>query len=133
MSLGPDKTTCATELREAMRARLNALDPPAGANVDSVEVRPNFDALGQAIHQILTADAETISAAAQDATFWTFLSDLRGEVEQLRAFDAGLKSAFAAWDPALPASGATLKATIAGLAVPTTTPTAPASLKGKLQ
>lgn len=133
MSLGPDKTTCATELREAMRARLNVLDPPAGANVDSDQVRPNFDALGQAIHQILTADAETISAAAQDSTFWTFLSDLRREVEQLRAFDADLKNAFAAWDPTLPASGATLKTTIAGLVVPTTTPTAPASLKGKLQ
>ncbi|MFG3257553.1 hypothetical protein [Streptomyces sp. NPDC048172] len=133
MSLGPDRTTCATELREAMRARLDALDPPAGANVDSDQVRPNFDALGQALHQILTADAETVSAAAQDPAFWTFLSDLRTEVEQLRAFDAGLKGAFAAWDPALPASGAALKTAIAALAVPTTTPAAPADLKGKLR
>ncbi|MFZ3561356.1 hypothetical protein [Streptomyces sp. BH055] len=133
MSLGPDNTTCAAELREAMRARLDALDPPAGANVDSEQVRPNFDALGQAVHRILTVDAETFSAAAQDPAFWTFLLDVRAEVEQLRAFDANLKAAFAAWDPALPASGATLKATIAGLAVPTTTPAAPTSLKGELR
>lgn len=133
MSLGPDKTICATELREAMRARLNALDPPAGANVDSDQVRPNYDALGQAVYQILTADAETVSAAAQDPSFWTYLSDLRTEVEQLRTFDAGLKTAFAAWDPTLPASGTALKTAIAALAVPTATPAAPASLKGKLQ
>jgi hypothetical protein len=133
MSLGPNKTTCATELREAMRAQLNTLDPPAGANVDKDGVRPNFDALGEGVFQILTADAETISAAAQDSTFWTFLSDLRAEVEQLRAFDANLKSAFAAWDPTLPTSGATLKSTIAALVVPSSTPTTPASLKGKLQ
>lgn len=133
MSLGPDNTTCAAELREAMRARLDALTPPAGKNVDSDEVRPNFDALGQAIHRILTVDAETISGADQDVTFWKFLTDLRDEVEQLRAFDAGLKTAFAAWDPALPASGTTLKAAIAGLAVPTATPAAPAGLKGALR
>ncbi|WP_306316877.1 MULTISPECIES: hypothetical protein [unclassified Streptomyces] len=133
MSLGPDETICAGELREAMRARLDALTPPAGKNVDSDDVRPNFDALGRAVHRILTVDAETVSAADQDATFWRFLTELRDEVEQLRTFDAGLKTAFAAWDPALPASGATLKAAIAGLAVPTTTPAAPASLKGELR
>jgi hypothetical protein len=133
MSLGPDRTTCATGLREAMRVRLDLLDPPAGANVDKPEVKPNFDALGEGIFQILTADAETFSATAQDSTFWTFLGELRSEVEQLRAFDAGLKNAFAAWDPALPSSGVTLKATIAALVVPGTTPATPASLKGKVR
>ncbi|MFZ3566658.1 hypothetical protein ACOKM5_06750 [Streptomyces sp. BH097] len=133
MGLGPDGTTCATELREAMRARLDALTPPAGKNVDSDEVRPNFDALGRAVHRILTVDAETISTAGQDATFWRLLTDLRDEVEQLRAFDAGVKAAFAVWDPALPSSGATLKSTIAGLTVPSATPAAPDSLKGELR
>jgi hypothetical protein len=133
MGLGTDKTICATELREAMRTRLDAMDPPAGSNVDSDQVRPNFDALGEAVFKILTVDAETISAAAQDSTFWDFLSALRGEVEQLRTFDAGLKTAFAAWDPAVPASGVTLKNAIALLTVATTTPAAPASLKGKVR
>src|SRR6266540_2948242 len=109
MSLGPDKTTCAAQLREAMRTRLDTLDPPAGANVDNPQVRPNFDALGDGVYQILTSDAETITAAAQDPVFWTFLGSLRAEVEQLRAFHAGLKSAIAAWDPSLPASGTSLK------------------------
>jgi hypothetical protein len=133
MSLGPDKTTCATELREAMRTQLDTLDPPAGANVDDPKVRPNFDALGDGVYKILTADAETITAAAQDSQFWTFLGNLRTEVEQLRAFDAGLKTAFAAWDPSVPASGTTLKNAIAALVVPGSTPATPVSLKGKLQ
>lgn len=133
MSLGPDRTTCATELREAMRAQLDTLDPPAGSNVDKPEVRPNFDALGDGVYKILTADAETITASAQDPAFWTFLGNLRTEVEQLRAFDAGLKTAFSAWNPADPVSGTNLKNAIANLAVPTSTPSTPASLKGKLQ
>jgi hypothetical protein len=135
MSLGSDKTKCATALREAMRAQLNTLDPPQGSNVDNEAVKPNFDALGDGVYTILTdaEHAETITASAQDPVFWTFLGNLRTEVEQLRAFAVGLKNAFAAWDPAAPASGATLKNTIAGLTVPATTPATPASLKGKLQ
>lgn len=133
MSLGPDKTICATELREAMRAHLDTLDPPVGSNVDKPEVRPNFDALGDGVWRILTVDAETLTAAAQDPVFWTFVSTLRGEVEQLRAFDQGLKAAFAAWDPAVPASGTTLKGAIAALTVPGTTPAAPTALRGRVQ
>jgi hypothetical protein len=133
MSMGPDKTICATELREAMRTQLNTLDPPAGANVDNPKVRPNFDALGDGVYKILTTDAETISAASQDPVFWVFLDNLRTEIEQLRVFDAGLKTAFAGWNPADPASGTTLKNAIAGLTVPATTPATPTSLKGKLQ
>ncbi|HEY1180011.1 MAG TPA: hypothetical protein VGF17_27965 [Phytomonospora sp.] len=133
MSLGPDKTICATELREAMRAHLDTLDPPVGSNVDKPEVRPNFDALGDGVWRILTADAETLTAAAQDPAFWAFVTAVRGAVEQLRAFDQGLKNAFAAWDPALPASGTTLKSAIAGLTVPGATPAAPTTLRGRLQ
>ncbi|MEV0644201.1 hypothetical protein AB0I28_02945 [Phytomonospora sp. NPDC050363] len=133
MSLGSDKTICAGELREAMRAHLDTLDPPAGSNVDKPEVRPNFDALGEGVWRILTADAETISAAAQDPVFWAFIGALRTEVEQLRAFDNGLKAAFAAWDPAVPATGLTLKSAVAALGVPGSTPAAPANLRGRLQ
>ncbi len=133
MSLGPDKTICATELREAMRTQLDTLAPPAGANVDDPKVRPNFDALGDGVYKILTIDAETITAAAQDPVFWTFLDNLRTEIEQLRTFDAGLKTAFAAWDPSQPASGTSLKGAIAALVVPGSTPATPASLKGKLR
>lgn len=133
MTLGPDKTTCATQLREAMRAQLDTMTPPQGDNVDKPQVRPNFDALGDGVWRILTLDAETISAATQDPTFWTFIATLRAEVEQLRAFDAGLQAAFAAWDPALPSSGVTLKAAIAALSVTGSTPTAPTSLNGKLR
>lgn len=133
MSLGPDRTICATELREAMRTHLDTLDPPAGANVDNPQVRPNFDALGDGVYHILTADAETLAAAAEDPVFWTFLSNLRSEVEQLRAFQAGLRTAFTAWDPNLPASGTGLKSAIAALVVPGSTPATPGSLRGRLR
>ena len=133
MTLGPDKTTCATELREAMRSQLNTLDPPQGANVDNEKVKPNFDALGDGVWRILTLDAETFSTTTQDSVFWAFIAALRGEVEQLRAFDAGLKTAFAAWDPTVPASGTTLRGAIAALTVPTTTPAAPTTLIGKVR
>ena len=130
MSLGPDKSTCATKLREAMRAQLDKLDPPAGANVDNDQVRPNFDALGEGVYQILTADAETVSAAAHDPVFWAFLGGIRAEIEQLRAFDAGLRGAFAAWDPTVPASGTALKVSIAGLLVPGSWPNTPVRVNG---
>ena len=133
MTLGPDSTTCATELREAMRAHLDTLDPPVGDNVDKPEVKPNFDALGEGVFRILSQDAETFSNRDHDTAFWDFISALRTEIDQLRAFDAGLRAAFAAWDPALPASGTTLKSAIAALVVPASTPAAPTGLNGRIQ
>lgn len=133
MTLGPDKTVCATDLREAMRAALDAKTPPLGSNVDLPDVRANFDALGDGVYKILTVHAETASAAAQDPAFWAWVTSLRTEVEALRAFEAGVKTAFAAWDPTVPASGTTLKGAIAALTVPGSTAAAPASLKGKVQ
>ncbi|MEU4713976.1 hypothetical protein AB0F73_10050 [Micromonospora purpureochromogenes] len=133
MTLGPDKTICATELREAMRSQLDTLNPPLGSNVDDPRVKPNFDALGDGVWRILTVDAETISSAAQDPMFWAFITNLRTEIEQLRAFDAGLKTAFAAWDPTLPASGTALKTALAALAVPGSTPAAPTRLDGRVR
>lgn len=133
MTLGPDRTKCATQLSEAMRAELDKRNPPAGSNVELEEVKANFGALGDGVWRILTLDAETTSASAQDSTFWSFVSTLRGEVEALRAFDAGLKAAVALWDPATPASGTALKAAIAALTVPPSTPAAPATLTGKIR
>ena len=133
MSLGPDKTICAADLREAMRASLEAKKAGMGANVDLPDVSANFDALGAGLFKLLTADAETASAAAQDPAFWAWVASLRNEVEALRAFAAGVKSAFAGWDPNTPSSGTTLKNNIAALTVPGSTAAAPASLKGRVQ
>lgn len=132
MTLGADKAVCATELREAMRAYLNTLNPPAGSNVDKPEVRPNFDALGQGIFKILTADAETVSDAGSDAAHWNYVAALRNEVEQLRAFAEKVKAAFQAWTPADPAS-VTLRSTIIALAVPASTPAAPTTQTGRVR
>ena len=133
MTLGTDKTACAAELREAMRAQLDTLDPPSGSNVDRPEVSSNFDALGDGVWRILTQDAETLSEGAQDPTFWNSIAGLRNEVEALRLFCAGVQTAFNNWNPALPASGTTLKTAITGLTVPTTTPDPPTRLNGKIR
>jgi hypothetical protein len=133
MTLGPDRSICATELREAMRKQLDTLSPPAGANVDAPLVRPNFDALGEAVWLILTRDAETVSGDAQDHAFWQFLADLRTEVEQLRAFAAGVRGAFEAWSPAAPATNVNLRTTIVGLTAPSASPAAPTSLRGAIR
>ena len=56
MALGSDATGCTDEFVAAMRARLNQLQPPAGANVDRPDVRANLAALATAVYRVLTAD-----------------------------------------------------------------------------
>jgi hypothetical protein len=133
MALGSDKAACAAELREAMRAQLDKLDPPAGSNVDNPAVSPNFDALGDGVFRILTVKAETFSERALDSAFWDYISGLQTEVEALRAFNTALLQAFIAWNPAVPATTTTFRNTVALLTVPSSTPAAPSSLKGKIQ
>jgi hypothetical protein len=85
------------------------------------------------VFRILTRDAETISAPAQDSAFWKFITDLCAEVEALRAFDAGLQNAFSNWNPAQPASGAIFRTAVLQLTVPSSTPPAPTTLNGKIR
>jgi hypothetical protein len=133
MALGSTKAACAAELREAMRTQLDTLDPPAGANVDNPAVSSNFDALGDGVFRILTVDAETFSERALDSPFWDYISGLQAEVEALRAFNAALLAAFGAWNPTVPATTTTFRNTVATLTVPSSTPAAPGSLKGKIR
>ncbi|GAA2511374.1 hypothetical protein [Winogradskya humida] len=133
MALGSDRAACAAELREAMRAQLDTLDPPAGSNVDLPAVSSNFDALGDGVFRILTQGAETVSERALDPAFWDFISALRTEVEALRAFNASLLNAFINWAPATPSSTVTFRNTVAALVAPGPTPDAPTQLNGKIR
>lgn len=118
MSLGPDKTICKKAFVDAMR-------PIAGDNVDLPQVNPNFGALGLAVYNILTQDAETSSNSTIDATFWKW-------VAALDAWQQGVVQAFTNWQPTQP-DGQALKAAI--LAVPTpqsASASAPTKLGGKI-
>lgn len=132
MSLGSNHGVCTGRLSEAMRASLEARDPGSGANVDRADVRPNFEALGEGVFRILTQDALPSSAPVQDPAFWGWVTQLTALVGELRSWQLAVEAAIAAWDPAVPASGATLKSTIAALPDPRTLPTAPSALTGRL-
>jgi hypothetical protein len=133
MTLGPDGTVCTTELAEAMRTRLDLLDPPAGANVDLAEVRENFAALGAGLHSVLTTKAQTATSAAQDAAFWAWVNGVSARVGEVLAWQAGVRAAVTAWTPAdLP--GQALRTAILGLPVPAgAVPAVPTSLSGVLR
>jgi hypothetical protein len=132
MGLGPDREICKTEFVEAMRARLIAEDPSAGANVDTPPIQANFGALGQAIYRIATVHAETASDAASDAAFWQWVSDVNAWLAALSNWQNGVALAFAAWAPTLPAEQA-LRAALTAVAGPGVLPAVtPTGLRGRI-
>jgi hypothetical protein len=129
MPLGSDNTVCAGEFVEAMRARLDALSPPAGGNVDDSNVKPNLVALGQAVFRILTADAQTFSDASSDAAFWLWVASVNAWLGRLSAWQVGVAAAFSGWAPAT-APDLALKTALTAVVAPGAPPTAPSSLTG---
>lgn len=134
MTLGPDPTICTDVLVAAMRARLDALDPPAGGNVDAPDVRANFAALGAAVHAILTAPgrAQVRSGAADDVVFWGWVAAVTAHGEALSAWHAGWRDAVTAWTPADTAAQQFRTALLA-LPPPPAPPAPPTSLAGVIR
>ena len=133
MSLGGNHQTCTGELVEAMRARLDAEDPPAGENVDKPQVRKNFEALGEAVYQILTVRTETSAQAAQDATFWAWVEGVTAYLAAVGSWQQSVRQAVQGWAPA-DAPGQQLRSAILALPVPGTAPgPAPTGLTGRLR
>lgn len=131
MGLGTDSTLCKNEYVEAMRARLDALDPPLGANVDDPEVQKNFAALAEALFNVLTVHSDVVSNAAVDAAFWQWVADMVVWAQAMKAWQAGLHAAFQSWAPA---GGADLafRSAVLALAQPGAVPAAPSSIGGKI-
>src|SRR5687768_11498784 len=104
MALGTDATVCTAAFVAAQRARLDALDPPVGVNVDLPDVHANLAALGTAVFDVLTSTgkAETRSSSAQDAAFWAWVSALTTQVAALTAWQKAVTAAAAAWTPTDP-------------------------------
>ena len=133
MSLGTNHKTCTDELAGAMRDRLDAEDPPMGANVNDAGVRRNFEALGEALFQILTARAETASQAADDEAFWKWVSAVTGYLGAVGAWQQGVRQAVQNWTPA-DGPGQQLRAAVLALPTPGTAPgPAPIRLAGRLR
>lgn len=130
MNLGPDKTICAKEFVDAMRARLDALNPPLGGNVDKPEVKPNLEALGQAVFRILTVDAETFSDVTADPSFWAWMAAVNTWLGKLSAWQSGVAAAFSAYAPvATPETN--LRTALLAVPAPGAPPTVvPSSLTG---
>ncbi|MFE0250670.1 hypothetical protein [Streptomyces sp. NPDC059010] len=98
--LGPDHAACTDELVTAMRARLNAMDPPQGDNVDDPGVRPNFEALGSGVHAILTVRAQPLSTKDDDPDFWAWTAAVITHLADLRAWQQVVRQAVQNWAPA---------------------------------
>lgn len=130
--LGTDHTTCTGDLVEAMRALLDAQDPPRGKNVDLPEVRPNFEALGTGVHAILTDRAQPVTSKDEDLDFWNWVTAVTTYLADLRAWQSGVRQAVQSWTPAdLP--GQQFKTALLAVALPGTAPgPAPKQLKGRL-
>lgn len=133
LGLGPDPGKCTTQFVEAMRARLNAMDPPQGDNVDNPDVQKNFAALGQAVFQIATALAATNSDSQEDAAFWAWIADVQAWLLKLSTWQVGVAQAFTTWAPAT-APEIQLRNLVRGVTAPGAPPaTAPTRMKGRIE
>jgi hypothetical protein len=134
MPLGPDPTVCTEQFVAAMRARLDELDPPAGANADLPDVRANLAALATGVYLALTGPglAQTSTGPAEDAGFWRWVAELTAEVAALRSWQQGVTAAFTTWAPA-DAPGLALKAALLALPQPGPVPAAPSGLVGRIR
>jgi hypothetical protein len=123
MGLGADGNTCRDELKNAMRARLEAQKAGSGANVDLPDVTANFGAMGTGIFNILTVDASVSSDNTMDPAYWAWVS-------AVNAWISGVISAVTSWAPTQPAEQAVRTAI---LAVPRPPATPPTIVKGKIK
>ena len=131
--LGPNPNVCTTQFVEAMRARLNTMDPPQGSNVDDPEIQKNFAALGEAVYQIATTLAATSSDAAEDAAFWDWVADVQAWLLKLSTWQAGVAQAFTTWAPAT-APETSLRNLVRAVPAPGAPPaTAPTRMKGRIE
>ncbi len=123
MSLGTDNAVCKKEFVDAMRAVIEQNHPGQGKNVDPGQpANDNLGALGTAVFNIATKDAETLSDQAADAVFWQWVAAVQtwiGDVHQ----------AFSGWAAAAGADQ-TLKANVLAAPFPGT---APGSMTGVIK
>ena len=133
MSLGADNTICRTEFVEAMRARLIADDPSAGANVDQPAIQANLGALGLAVYRIATVHTETLSDAGTDAAFWQWVADVQAWLAALSDWQSSVAQTFDAWAPTQ-AAEQILRAALKQIPAPGAPPAlAPTALQGRLE
>ena len=139
MTWTPTSATCQQAFVESMRDRLEGGDSgerDAASNLEGVAVRANLGALGDAVHRIVSEHTVVRADADLDPVFWSFLEHVLASLRRLEARQRHLVSAFAAWQPTLPAEQElkTRLLTLAELPEPPALPdSVPGSLRGGLR
>jgi hypothetical protein len=124
--------------KDAMRERLVADDPAMGDNVDMPEVEKNLDALGHAVLDILTVNAEVRSDTAPPTLqdFWAWVNAVQAYLEALQVWQAQLQVELVNWNEAAapPLALAELKAALGAIPAPVAPPPpeAPSHLTGRI-
>jgi molecular chaperone DnaK (HSP70) len=133
MPLGGNSDISKEVFVEVMRTRLKEeFGQEISKNVDKPEARPNLEALGQAVYNILTT-ADTHSSKKDDEAFWKWIQDVNAWLTNLSTWQKGVKTAFESWSPTSD-TDKTLKTTITKLRDPGDPPdTSPTEIKGKIQ
>ena len=133
MSLGADNAICRDEFIDAMFQRLEDEEPGLGENVREPGVEKNLTALGEAVFQILTGHAETVSDVTEDAGFWQWVTEVNTWLAALATWQQSVDQAFANWVPTQPAEQ-NLRADLIAVPDPGAPPIlTPTSLRGRIE
>ena len=133
MGLGQNNEICKQTFVETMRARLEAEKSGQGASVDDPKVQANLGALGEAIYQIATVHAETVTDELTDQAFWQWVTEVSAWLTELAEWQQSVDKAFAAWAPVTPTEVA-LKDALTKAPHPGLPPVqVPTALKGKIR
>ncbi len=116
---------CKNAFKEAMR-------PISGDNVDLPQVDQNFEALGNAVDNILTQQAETISHKNQDDSFWQWVEAVNQYLSDLSQWQQDVNQVIQQWQPTQVAEQ-NMKTQLTQLSVSKNIPETPNFLKGKIQ
>ena len=112
MSLGGNADSSEQAFFDAMRKRLETLennkDALAAIDEEGGNVRKNLNALGQAVYQILTENAETVASVptdpAEESAFWTWVRDVHIWLQDLYAWQQDVAIALGVPQPPAPPS-----------------------------
>ena len=90
-----NRTVCKDAFVEAMRERLTPEGRDVASNVDREDIQKNLDALGHAVFDILTIDAEAISSTAPATlkNFWVWINEVQAYLTALAAWQNALQTA----------------------------------------
>lgn len=133
--LGTDKTICAEEFIEAVRAQLaidNPDHPEVASKADQPLVQKNFAPFAEAVFRITTARARTRSEIEDDPAFWNWMAAAGDWLQNLSNWQQAVTQSFADWTPAA-AAEQQLRAALLAAPPPGQPPQPPDELLGRVE